>query len=233
MTCKPCKPKKSNIVEEPGKNIKWLDYPSPDENGFGYGKFCYFISCPDSKLPIRDYAREKKLEPHYEKKSYNEYAFCNQRGIRNLKNRGGSYIIFVTKYQGILAEYQDRFYITGWFPIYKWKEIDNLSRREWKRNGEGKVIYKTRIAYKSNNPIFLSIEDSIELCDEIWKKWFGTNLPKNSSLNPPRPQLNYFTKFLEKDSIALNEIKNHFESKSNRNKINEYIREIKNYGKER
>ena len=233
MACKrkPCKPKKSNRIEKPGKNKKWLDYPSPDENGFGHGKFCYFISCPDSKLPIRDYTvrkenRKEKLEPHYEEKSYNECAFCNQRGIRHLKKRRGNYIIFVTKYHGTIAKYQGNFYITGWFPISQYREI-----LEIKRNDEEKIIYHSRIAYKSDNPIFLSIKDSIELSDKKWKIWFGTNLPKNMRLNPPKPQLNYFTKFLEKDSIALNEIKDCFEDKSNR--ITEYIREIRNYERER
>ncbi len=189
MACKrkPCKPKKLDRIENPGKNIKWLDYPSPDENGFGYGKFCYFISCPDSKLPIRDYVYERKLEPHYEEKSYNEYAFCNQRGIRHLKKRGGSYIIFVTKYQG-------NFYITGWFPISQYKEIPN----QIKHNEEGNIIYHSRIAYKSDNPIFLSIEDSIELGDKKWKGWFGTNLPKNTSLNPPKPPTKLFYPILGK-----------------------------------
>lgn len=53
-----CKTKTS-----PEAGIKWLPYPKADENGFGNGKFCYFLSCPDSELPIRNCIHEKKLEP--------------------------------------------------------------------------------------------------------------------------------------------------------------------------
>lgn len=229
MGCKrkPCKPKKSNKIENPSKDIKWLDYKSPDENGFGYGKFCYFISCPDSKFPIRDYVYEGKLEPHYEEKSYNGYAFCNQKGIRNLKKNKVSCIVFVTKYQGTITKYQCEFYITGWFPLYKWKKIDNLHPKDWKRNKKEEVIYKTRIAYKSDAPIFLSIEDSIKLDDEKWKEWFRKDLPKNRNLRPPKPQLNYFTQKL--DSPVLEEIKRHFEKHRENNKIDDYINEIRSY----
>ena len=227
MVCrrKPCGSKRPNKIKNPGKNIKWSDYPSPEEKGVGHGKFCYFISCPDSKLPIRDYVRLKeKLEPHYEEKSYNECAFCNQSGIRNLRKRGGSYIIFVTRYKGRIAESQSKFYITGWFPICKWKEI-NLPPDDWKYNKHGEVIYKTRVAYKSDNPIFLSIDDSIELDNEKWKEWFGRNFPNN---------LRYVTKFIRKDQYPrrknknqtiLEEIKNHFDAmeRKGKNKIKEYI----------
>lgn len=165
MVCKskPCKIKKSNTIENSDRNIKikWSDYPSPEEERFGHGKFCYFISCPDSELPIRDYVYEKKAEPCYERQSYNEYAPCNQSGIRNANSRGISYIIFYTKYQGIKECYRNGYFITGLFPISAQREIDK------------------RIAYKSTSPIFLSIEDSIELNDEVWKKWFYKDIPKD------------------------------------------------------
>lgn len=163
---------------------------------------------------------KKKPEPHYETSSYNACAFCNQSGIRTLEKRGASYIAFVTKYQGTIAKHQGKFFITGWFPITEYKKIP-----ETKYNRKGKTIYTWRIAYKSNNSIFLSIEDSLELSDERWKRWFGANLPRNTSRHPPKPQLNYLTKFLKKDSTALNEVKAHFLQK--RNRVTEYVREIK------
>lgn len=183
-------------------------YPSPEEEGFGHGKFCYFISCPDSELPIRDYVYEKKLEPHYETKSYNEYASCNQSAIKNAYNRGISYIIFYTRYHGIKQNYKHRYFITGLFLISAWKNVG------------------TRIAYRSDSPIFLSIEDSIELNDKIWRKWFGTCLPKDYR---GAHNLHFMAKFVKKGSSPLMGILNHFNKKNTRNKIDRYIREIRDY----
>jgi hypothetical protein len=188
-------------------NVRWADYPLSKESGYGHSKFCYFISCPDSVLPIRDYLHQGKLEPSYERKSYNEYRGCNQSGIRNARNRGISYIIFYTKYQGRKENYKNRYFITGLFPISGWRKVDD------------------RIAYRSDNPIFLSIEDSLELelTDKSWKKWFGVTLPrdKRGSHN-----LRYMAKFVERDSHASKDILEHFHKKKNLNKIDEYIKEL-------
>lgn len=223
MGCKPKKPKcGKNRTKSQNKNPRWEKYPSPEEEGFGRGKFCYFISHPKLELPIRDF--RIKDEPHYENKSYNECVFCNQRGIRNLKDNGGSYIIFITKYQGTIAKYQDKYYITGWFPISHYKEIPN----QIKRNKQGKIIYRSRMAYKSGNPIFLSVEDSIELNGKRWRRWFGEELPSN---------LRYMTKFIPKDQYPYGknknqtiseEIKSHFEKmeKEDKNMLQDYIDEL-------
>lgn len=189
------------------KNETWRSYPKPDAEGFGHGKFCYFISCPDSKLPIRDFIYERKLEPHYETKSYNEYACCNQRSIKNACKRGISYIIFYTRYRGKESKYQNRYFITGLFPISHWRRIKN------------------RIAYHSENPIFLSIQDSeeLELSEKTWRKWFKEPLPRDKK---GRMNMHYMAKFVTKDSLALQEILNHFERKKEHNQIEEYVKEL-------
>ena len=186
--------------------MEWLKYPPPNDKKFGNAKLCYFISCPSSELPIRDYKYLKKLEPHYEKKSYNEHASCNQRGIKNAYNRGISYLIFYTRYEGKEKKYKNRYFITGLFPISAWKKINE------------------RNAYLSDNPIFLSIDDSIELNDKRWRKWFKEELPVNNrgSLN-----LRYMAKFINKNSLALRYILKYFRNNYHKNKINEYINEIK------
>jgi len=188
------------------ENATWEPYPSSDTEGLGHGKFCYFISCPDSKLPIRDFIYEEKLEPHYETRSYNEYACCNQRGIKSAYKRGISYIVFYTKYQGKEAN-QDRYFITGLFPISDWRKVSN------------------RIAYRSNNPIFLSIQDSeeLELNDKMWRKWFGKPLPRDKK---DRLNLRWMAKFVTNDSLALQEILDYFEKKKEHNRIEEYVKEL-------
>jgi hypothetical protein len=200
MRCKhkPCE-KNLNKIKNTGENIEWSNYPSPEKSGFGKGKFCCFISCPDSELPIRDYIYEKKREPCYEEKSYNCYASCNQKGIKNARKRGISYIIFYTRYHGKKESYKNKYFITGLFRISAMKKVN------------------TRSAYRSDAPIFLSIEDSIELNDKIWRKWFKNDLPNN---------LRYMAKFVEKDSIAMRDILNHFNNMKNKNKIDDYINEI-------
>ena len=208
MVCKRKLRKKcrSSRARSNGKNAAWIQYPSPHKIGFGHGKFCYFISCPDSELPIRDYVCEEKPEPHYETKSYNEYRECNQRSIRNAKRRGISYIIFYTRYQGKTETYRNRYFITGLFPISASRKIGG------------------RTAYYSTSPIFLSIEDSKELDDKTWRKWFGTDLPtdREGSHN-----LHYMTKFVEKDSLALKDIIAHFTERQKRNKLDLYVKELR------
>lgn len=209
MGCKPKKPKcRKNRTKSQRKNTIWEKYPSPEEEEFGHGKFCYFISCPGSELPIRDYMYEEKPEPHYEEKSYNEYAPCNQRGIKNAYNRGISYIIFYTKYHGTKQNCKHRYFITGLFPISTRRNLG------------------TRIAYRSENPIFLSIEDSIELDDKIWRKWFETYLPKDYR---KAHNLHFMAKFVNMGSPALMDILNHFKKKYKKNKIDKYINEIRSY----
>jgi len=208
MTCKrkTCQKEKLGSTSGIREDARWNQYPSPNDKGFGNGKFCYFVSCPDSKLPIRDYVYEEKLEPCYERKSYNEYRECNQRGIRNAYKRGISYFIFYTRYQGKIESHRNRYFITGLFPISAWRKVSN------------------RIAYYSEEPVLLSVEHAKELDDKLWNRWFGENLPKDKKGSH---NLRYMAKFVEKDSLALKDILNHFEKKRNLNKIDEYVKELK------
>jgi len=187
----------------------WKGYPPPTEEGFGHGKFCYFISCPDSKFPIRDYSRKEKPEPNYETRTYNYRVACNQCGIKNAQKRGINYIIFYTRYRGKKKNFVDKYLITGLFKISSKKVIDD------------------RVAYHSRNPIYLSVEDSIELDDNIWKKWFDEPIPTN---NKGSRNLRYMNKFVKKESKAMKDILDHFKNKKSKNKIHEYIREIENEG---
>lgn len=203
--CRSYKKKVKTKGTSPGK-VTWKPYPSPEEKGFGNGKFCYFISCPKTKLPLRDYVYEKKLEPHYETRSYNECAKCNQRGIRKACYRGISYIIFYTRYQGKLENFRNKYFITGLFPISAWRRVSN------------------RVAYRSEEPIFLSIQDSKEIDDKLWRRWFGKALPTD---NRGAHSLRYMAKFVTKDSSAMKDVISHFDSKIDLNKIDEYIEELK------
>lgn len=207
MSCRRSCKKKELTKANTEENVTWVPYPRPDTEGFGHGKFCYFISCSESKLPIRDFVYEEKLEPHYETRSYNEYACCNQIGIKSARKRGISYIIFYTKYQGKEAKYQDRYFITGLFPISDWRKVSN------------------HIAYRSDNPIFLSIEDAeeLELNDKTWRKWFEEALPRDRK---DRLNLRWMAKFVRHGSLALQEILDHFERKKEHNRIEEYIKEL-------
>jgi hypothetical protein len=193
----------SGKIAEKGR---WKKYPAAEDKDFGHGKFVYFICCQDSRLAVRDYKRAKRIEPDYENRSYNEHAFCNQNNIRKSKKRGISYFVFITKYRG-------NYYITGWFPISYWREIQKPKTKS------GRTIFPTRIAFKSDKPIFLSVEDSIKVTNEKWNKWFGKNAPNN---------LRHMAKFVEKNSEALEELKDYFQrkEKENRNKIEEYAKEI-------
>jgi hypothetical protein len=207
MSCKPCSPKIKN--ENSKITLDWKKYPDICDEGFGNAKLCYFISCSESEFPIIDYVYEQKDEPNYESKTYNYYSSCNQLGIRNAKERGINYIIFYTKYHGFKKYFENRIFITGIFPISYEKLIEN------------------RMAYKSIDPIFLSIENSFELNDEIWKEWFDMKMPRDYRWN--NTNLHYYNLFLKSNSIPLKKILKHFEKYQNQNELNSYISEIKNY----
>lgn len=196
MACKskPCNVKKSEI-ENSGKNIEWTNYPSPNEKKFGNGKFCYFYSCRDVELPLRDYV--KKKEPCYENQSYNEFSKCNQNIIKNAEKNGISYIIFFTKYQGNKKsdnkDYRNGYFITGLFPISATRKV------------------QSRIAIKSDSSIFLSITDSIELNEKVWKEWFNEKFPTDKKRRNHNGH--YMRKRLNKNDTAMKAIRSHFEEK--------------------
>ncbi len=183
----------------------WEAYPSADEDGFGHVKMCYFISCPESELPIRDYARMGKLEPRYEEGSYNEHSSCNQSGIRNGLDRGMSFIAFYTRYEGKEEDCQGRYFITGLFPVAARREIDG------------------RTAYRTEDPVFLSIEDGLELNDATWQRWFDTDVPTDTR---GASNLRYMAKFLEQDTLAWRDVIDHFEQRRDRNRFDDYVAEV-------
>ncbi|NIQ04923.1 MAG: hypothetical protein GWO20_04055 [Candidatus Korarchaeota archaeon] len=74
--------------------------------------------------------------------------------------------------------------------------------------------------------MFLSIDDSLELTDEQWQKWFGEPLPSDENGNH---NLRWMPKFIKKNSTALQDILQHFESHSEDNKIEAYIHELRKY----
>ncbi|MFX1298322.1 MAG: hypothetical protein ACFFD2_26140 [Promethearchaeota archaeon] len=214
MVCKKKGTKIDKVSKSPNiKNLKWSNYPEPEGKDFGHGKFCYFISCQNSELPIRDYIKEKKPEPHYENKSYNIYASCNQRGIMNAYKMGISYFIFYTRCQGKSQKFRGKYFITGLFPIAAQTSVPDSN-------------HGTRKAFLSDNPIYLSIEDSIKLDNKIWQKWFKESIPKDyrGAYN-----LHFMPKFVTRNSIALKDIMNHFNEKKTENIIDKYVNEIKNY----
>ncbi len=194
------------------KNVHWKEFPQPR---YEHGKFCNFISCPDSVLPIRDYIHEEKLEPNYETSTYNVFDSCNQSAVSSLIQNQTNNIIFFTKYQGSKEEYRDKVFITGLFYISEYGIV-----------GENK---ETRIALRSrgqNGFVVLSIDDALLLDQHRWQRWFNEDIPMNKyGTILPRA----IKRRLTNTDTALLEILDHFSHKPNR--IEEYRQEIRAYKK--
>ncbi len=184
------------------ENDLWLDHASPSWQEFGHAKMCYYISSAHSELPIRNHP--KKLEPDYARRTYNQHRSCNQPSIKRVNERGISYIVFYTKYRGKNKKFKGRYFITGLFPIDQTRWIDG------------------RLALKSEDPVFLGIEDALEITEERWRIWFGKPMPKdkNGAFN-----MRYMNRFLEQGSKAFMAIMAHFELRCDNNRIEEYIEE--------
>lgn len=121
------------------------------------GKLCYFTCGKFSRLPIRDFLNEQhsgfKKEPSYETASYNYFKSCNNRSLVSAINRGVSHILFVTRYQGQIADYQGRYFITGFYEI-----------------GLVGENFERRIYIEASKMAFTEIQNAFEVTADMWKK---------------------------------------------------------------
>lgn len=120
--------------------INWNIYSGKENTGF---LDIYFCDPRSKKYPIRDVRDVKgrnKLEPHYENKTFNCFASCNQPLLRGRLNRKSSYVFFLTKYTGLINNYKNQYFITGFYKIGKTTWINDKRPRFGIIASKGKFV---------------------------------------------------------------------------------------------
>jgi hypothetical protein len=135
----------------PNPIIKWNTYSNKISTGY---LDWYFCDPKSVEFAIRDVTIRKKFEPHYEDGTFNFCKSCNQRFLKKSLEDGVSHIFFFTKYCGKIAQFRNKYYITGFFEIGKTSLVD---------------VTKPRIAIKAKTQHFYKIKDSLELSKIIGK----------------------------------------------------------------
>ncbi len=167
----------SNISVE---SATWQDYRASNT-----AMIVFYPTDPVSELPIREIPEELPTdlipEPNYETGTYGFYG-CGKTKIRaafaKAKIRN---LLFVTKYAGTNADYKDRFFITGWYRIFKTADVKKLHIRytsEYSCLDEDACL-----ALRADTVHFVSIADAFEVTPEILKSWnYNARLTKQTRI---------------------------------------------------
>jgi len=145
----------------------------------------YFCDNQANEYPIRDVTTRRKPEPHYEDKSFNKYASCNQRYLNKALKDGVSHIFFFTRYMGNDKKYRmyrKKYFITGFFEIDKTFLVHEPKK-------------PIRKAVKASRLKFLKISDAKELSTILGGKIHnGRYPPKRLDEKDTKKILKHFSK---------------------------------------
>lgn len=157
-----------NLMNISVDNALWQDYRASNT-----AMIVVYISDPVSEFPIREIPEELPSEllpePHYETATYGFYG-CGKCKIRAafVKSKIRN-LLFITKYAGTIAEYKDRYFITGWYRINKTADVKKLHIRytsEYSCLDEDACL-----ALRASECHFVSIQDAFEVTPEVLKSW--------------------------------------------------------------
>ncbi|MBN2037349.1 MAG: hypothetical protein JW768_11450 [Chitinispirillaceae bacterium] len=159
---------KNELLKVAPGSIAWQDYRSSNT-----GMVVFYATDPVSELPIREVPEEIQSdiipEPNYETGTYGVYG-CGKSKFRSAFAKAKlRYLLFVTKYAGTRAEYNDRVFITGFFRINKTADVKKLHIRY---GSEYSCIdEQSCIALRADEVRFVPLEDAYEITDEVMKSW--------------------------------------------------------------
>ena len=175
--------------------INWDNYSIDEQTGFLDAYYCD----PRSKnYPIRDVRDVKgrnKLEPHYEDKTFNCFASCNQPLLRGGINRKIAYVFFFTKYTGLIKNFKDQYFITGFYKIGKTGWINDK---------------KPRYAIKASKAKFVSIQEAYPYHKLVNKRILNPRWEKKKlSKEQVKKLISYFKKTKDVSKEYSSETKNY------------------------
>ncbi|MBN1757562.1 MAG: hypothetical protein JW863_04555 [Chitinispirillaceae bacterium] len=162
------------------ESASWQDYRASNT-----AMIVFYATDPVSELPIREIPEELPTEllpePNYETGTYGFYG-CGKGKIRAafVKSKIRN-LLFVTKYAGTNAEYKDRYFITGWYRIFKTADVKKIHIRytsEYSCLDEDVCL-----ALRADTVRFVSIADAFEVTPELLKSWnYNARLTKQTRI---------------------------------------------------
>ncbi len=150
------------------ESASWQDYRASNT-----AMIVFYATDPVSELPIREIPEELPTdilpEPNYETGTYGFYG-CGKSKVRSafVKSKIRN-LFFITKYAGTKAEYKDRYFITGWYRIFKTADVKKLHIRY--TSDYSCLDEEFCMALRSDAHRFVSIEDAFEVTPEVLKSW--------------------------------------------------------------
>lgn len=150
------------------ESAAWQDYRASNT-----AMVVFYVTDPVSEFPIREIPEELPTsilpEPNYESATYGFYG-CGKCKIRTAFTKSKiRNLLFLTKYAGTNAEYKDRFFITGFYHIFKTANVKKLHIRY--TSDYSCLDEDACHALRADEVHFVSIEDAFEVTPEILKEW--------------------------------------------------------------
>ena len=118
----------------------WENYSGEEGTGFLDVYYCDPRSKNYPVRDVRDVKGRNKLEPHYENKTFNCFASCNQPLLRGSIKRKTGYVFFFTKYTGLIKNYKNQYFVTGFYKLGKTGWINDEKPRYAVKASKGKFV---------------------------------------------------------------------------------------------
>lgn len=162
----------------PAKQINlegWQDY-----RGAHTALVVFVESSKQSVLPCRDQMNEQGkgflYEPNYETRTYGWISSLNSKLINGAIKSKHRYLLFVSRYEGILREFKDKYLIHGYMRIDKIMDARPRHMKLFALADEGTVEpecidLEHAYACYSEDMKFYTPEDSFVLTPEILDHW--------------------------------------------------------------
>ena len=153
--------------------MNWQDY-----RGKGEGVLVHLDTTKKHALPVRDPIDtdgEPLLEPNYETSTFGLLQCYDARTrLAMLKNRR-RYVVFGTRYQGLLEEYRNRFFIIGYMRLDQMLEVRKRHSHKWMEKTTGEkpecIALEACYAFRSGEMHFYAVENGFELSEKLMKEW--------------------------------------------------------------
>ncbi len=157
-----------NIMNISVETAAWQDYRASNT-----GMVVFYTSDPVSEVPIREIPEEFPTdilpEPNYETGTYGYYG-CNKSKVRNAFVKSKiRYLFFMTKYEGTIADYKGKVFLTGYYRITK---VADAKKTHIRYLSDYSCLDEDVCnALRGDEVKFLSIEDAFQITDSVLKSW--------------------------------------------------------------
>ena len=162
------------------ESASWQDYRASNT-----AMIVFYATDPVSELPIREIPEELPTEllpePNYETGTYGFYG-CGKGKIRAafVKSKIRN-LLFVTRYAGTSADYKDRYFITGWYRIFKTADV---KKHHIRYTSEYSCLDEDACyALRADTVHFVSIANAFEVTPDVLRSWnYNARLTKQTRI---------------------------------------------------